>query len=285
MANEVSGINMLVEVGGTGVVAQSGATVSTTSELAEAITKDSNFTTQDSGDQEWTLSYEGQMTDDTGKQALANGNVDLQVEVDATDDSTDNPQYEPISGLQSVTLNLEQELNSVPPGIDQPVGWKGYVPLRRSFSIDAEGHYLDPASDLVYDAVLDAKNNGKRLPAKLNVFGGTFEGSIATDSMELDAPADDNASFSFSWGGSGDLTQSGTVETTIDSILSLYFNQTTATVNLRQKDSDGNDVSASTYWEGDAHLSNFEISMERSAYPEISTELQGDGALSRNQVT
>ena len=271
---------MLVAIDSTAVIAQSSATLSTSSELAEAIDKSSNFTQQHPGDQDWTLSYEGNVTDDTGKHALANGNASLDVEVDATDDSTDNPTMETIPGLQSLTLTMEQELMETPPGVDEANGWTYREPLGRTWSVEAEGHYYDPADNLVYSAIHDARDAGNTLPADLAVMGLTFSGDIASDSMEIEAGSDDAASYSLSYGGSGDLSKTGTAESTISSLMDLYFNQSVATAYLRHEE-DGSVVTGSTAWKGDAYLSSLEISLERNAHPTISAEFGGDGSLSR----
>jgi hypothetical protein len=77
MPDEISGINLLVTQGGTAIVAQTNATLTSTAELVEAVVKSTNFSVKNSGDQSWTLSHEGQITDDTGKHALSNGNASI----------------------------------------------------------------------------------------------------------------------------------------------------------------------------------------------------------------
>jgi hypothetical protein len=341
MANEIPGINLLVEVGGTAVVAQSNATLSTSTELAEAIVKSTNFTKQNSGDQDWTLSYEGQFTESDGDHALTDGKASLKVGdptgITAVDDTSDvfttsedkstdwtsgdtvyviqssgnNGEYsiasisgtdvtvnetisdstadgrifnpDVVPGVQSLSLNLEQELNDVPPGINETVGWTNYVPLRRTFSVEADGHYYDPTDEATYETIHTARDNGDNLGGVVTVMGVDFFGEIAADSMDIEAGTDDNASYSLSWAGSGEIDRNGTAETTIDSLVSLYFDQSTATASLRHVE-DGTDVTGSTYWSGTTYLSTLEVALERGEYPELSTELQGDGQLTRNTV-
>lgn len=420
MANEVSGINMLVEVDGTAVTAQSDATLSAETELAEAVVKSTNFNVQESGDQDWSLSYEGQITDTAGKHALVNGNASLEVgslsditgvnttnsvftisgdlttDWSASDEirvikSTGNDQFYTIStisydssndetnvtvnesisdstadgqifkpqnvrGLQSLSMNFEQELNAVPAGVDENPNYNNYNTLRRTYNIEGEGHYYDPRIsevfqissvdstndiftmekdvsgvwdsedtievrnssdnngqftissvsgtdvtvqesvssisqdgstgeafvpyDTVYNLIHDARDNGENLGVVLTVLGVDFSGEVAADSMEIEAGSDDTAQYSLTWQGSGEVFKTGTAESTVDSLFDLYFNQSNATASLSNIE-DGTDVSGSTYWEGNALLSTLEISLERNSFPEISTELQGDGILER----
>lgn len=338
MANEVSGINMIVEVGSTAINAQSSATLTSTPELAEAIVKGTNYTQQVSGDQEWSLSYEGQIEDESGEHALANGNAKIGVgvpvaitAVDTTNDiftlaedkssswssgdtlyvidSTGNDQEytintisgtdvtvsesisdstadgdifkpETVPGLQNFTLSGEQDLNDVPPGVDEQVGWKNYVPLRRTWAVEAEGHYYDPANDSTYETIHTARDNGNNLGAVLTIMGADFTGYIAADGLDIEAGTDDNAAYSLSWAGSDVLEQFGTVESSVQGIIDLYFNQNTGTVGLRHE-KDGTVVTGSTLWKGDAHLSSMEMELARNEFPTISTDFQGDGKLER----
>jgi len=343
MADEVPGINMLIAQAGTAIAAQSGATLSTSTELAEAIVKSTNFSVKNSGDQDWTLSHEGQIEDDTGKHALTNGNaalripgesvsissvdttnnvftlssdksdswsagdvvrisestdndgrytiasisgVDVTVEEDVTDSTGDGTmtRLPAIPGLQSITLSMEQELNETPPGIDAATGWSYYTPLRRDWTIEMDGHYYHPQNDPTYKTVNDAIDEGEQLDATLDVLGLTFSGAIANDSREIEAGTDDNAAYSFSFGGSDTLSKSGSAESTISSLLDLYFNQSSATVALKHK-VDGSVVKPSTTWSGSAYISSLEIELARNEYPSISGEFQGDGALTREPQT
>lgn len=339
MPNEIPGINMLVAIGGTAVIAQSNATLTTTPELAEAIVKATNFTKQVSGDQEWALSYEGQITTQAGKHALANGNAGLKVgdesditgvdtandtfsladdrssdwtsgdtvrvlgstvhdqayEIDTisgtdvtvveslTDDTADGAMFKPtqVPGIQTLTLGLEQELNEVPPGVNQATGWKSYVPLRRSWSAELEGHYYDPTDEDVYATIHTARDNGNNLAAALDVMGGTFVGYIGADGMDIEAGTDDNAAYSLTWQGSGEAEKFGTFESTIGSIIDLWINQSTATAALRHEE-DGSTVTGSTIWTGSALINSIEMEVARNEFPGLSAEFQGDGQLSRN---
>jgi hypothetical protein len=284
MAEQIPGINLLVAQGGTAIIDQLDATLTATPELAEAVTKNTNFVNRLPGDQDWTISFEGQIPDDTGANALVNGNAGLQVEVDITDDNTDNPQLERVEAIQSLTLSLDQELSEVPPGINQPVGWNGYTPLRQDWEAEVESHYEDPSGDTdgeaVYQEIHKARENGNALTAKLSVLGVDFDGSIVADEFELAAGTDDPATQTLPFMGSGALTKTSAFESTVDALLSLYFNQNTATMALRHEEG-GSVVTGSTKWEGSAYISTIEITLERDSFPTISAELQGDGALSR----
>jgi hypothetical protein len=280
MPEEISGINMVVTQGGTAIIDQTDATLTTTPELAESVTKNTNFVNRLPGDQGWTLSFEGQIPDDTGKDALVNGNAGLDVEVDLGSGAA----FEPVEGIQSLTLSLDQELSEVPPGIEEPVGWDYYVPLRQDWEIEPEAHYYDPAgsqdANAVYEKIHAARDSGESLPAQVNVLGVSFTGDIVADEFELAAGTDDPASQTLPFMGSGTLSQTSQFETTIEALVSLYFDQATATVGL-QHSTNGSVVTGSTFWNGDAYLSTLEITLERNSFPTISAELQGDGALSR----
>lgn len=276
MANEIPGINVVVAQGGTAIVDQQDATLTSTPELAESVVKNTNFPNRLPGDQDWTLSLEGQIPDDTGKDALANGNAGLQVEVDTGSGLA----YETVAGVQSLTLTLEQEFGSVPPGIDEATGWSYYVPLRQSWEVDVEAHYYDPANEAVYEAIHGAREAGEVVPGKLNVLGVTMEGDLAADEFELSAGTDDPASQSLPFMGSGSVSQTSSFESTIEGLVGLYFSQSTATMALQHREG-GSPVTGSTSWEGDGYLSSAEISLERNAFPTLSTEIQGNGPLER----
>lgn len=284
MPEEISGINMLVAQGGTAIVDQTDATLTSSPELAEAITKNTNFVNRLPGDQDWTLSFEGQIPDDAGADALVNGNAGLDVEVDITADSTDNPTFEPIPGIQTLTLTLDQELSEVPPGISEATGWSYYVPLRQDWEVEPEAHYYDPEGTTdgakVLDEVHKARENGNALPAEVSVLGVTFSGDLAADEFELAAGTDDPASQSLPFMGSGELTRASAFESTIEALIDLFFTQSTATVGLRHEEN-GSVVTGSTFWNGSAYLASAEITLERNSFPTLSAEFQGDGALSR----
>lgn len=339
MPDEISGINMLVAQGGTALIDQTDATLTTTPELAETITKNTNFVNRLPADQNWTLSYEGQIPDSSAKDALTNGNAgiytgadsditgvdtgtstftldedrsgdwsagdtvrvlgstgndqeytidtisgtDVTVTESISDSTADGVMFKPvvIPGVQSLTLTLDQELSEVPPGIDQAVGWDNYVALRQDWELDVEGHYYDPNDSAVLEDVHTARENGNDLPAEMNVLGVTFTGFIAADEAEIAAGTDDPASQSLPFMANGELTQTSQFETTIESLIALFFDQSTATVALRHE-KNGSIVTGSTIWEGSAFLSSAEITLERDSFPQLTAEFQGDGALSRN---
>jgi len=339
MPDEIPGINMLVLQNDTAIIAQNGATLSSSTELVEAITKSTNFVTKKSGDQDWTLSYEGEMTDSVGKHTLTNGEAsmkvgrpsaiegvdtgtstftldedrsanwssgdpvrvylstgndqeftidtvsgkDVTVQGTIPDSTADGRMFKPVvlPGLQSITMELDQELDDTPPGINEATGWTYYTPLRQDYTLEVEGHYYDPEDSDVYDRLHTARDNGNNLAFILNIIGIDFVGEIAADSIDVEAGTDSKTTYSLSYGGSEEIDKIGTAETTIDALISLFFDQTTATVSLRHRE-DGTDVTGSTIWKGDAYLATFELALERNAYPEISSEYQGSGSLNRN---
>lgn len=282
MPDEIAGINMVAVQGGTAIIDQTSATLTSTPELAESVVKNTNFPNRLSGDQEWTLSLETQIPDESAQDALVNGQAGLDVEVDTTDDSTDNPTLQTVPGVQSLTLSLDQELTEVPPGIDEPTGWTYYVPLRQSYEVEIEGHYYDPSNSSagIYDALHEARENGNAVPGEVKVLGVTMEGDLVADDFELSAGTDDPATQTLPFMGSGTLSQSSTFESSIESLLNLFFTQSSATVGLQHEDG-GSVVSGSTLWDGSAFLSSAEITLERNSFPTLSAELQGTGQLSR----
>ena len=281
MPSEISGINMVLVQGGTALTDQTSATLTSTPELAESVVKNTNFPNRLPGDQDWTLSLESQIPDEEGKDALVNGSASVDLKVDTTDDSTGSPQLETLPGVQSLTVSLDQELQEVPPGIDEATGWSYYVALRQDYEIEVEGHYYDPENDsAIYEAVHEARENGNTLEGEINVLGVTLAGSFAADDFELAAGTDDPATQTLPFMGSGGLTQTGSFESSVDGLLDLFFSQNTATVGL-QHEKDETVVSGSTIWQGDAFLSSAELTLERNSFPSLSAELQGTGALSR----
>ena len=278
MADEISGINMIVTQGGTAITDQSDATLTSTPELAESVVKNTNFPNRLPGDQNWSVDLETQIPTDGGEDALVNGNAGLEVELDLDDDGT--PSYERVSGVQSLTLSLSQELSEVPPGISEATGWDYFVPLRQSWETDAEAHYYDPANDDVYAAIHNARENGNALPGRVTILGVEMDGDLVADDFEIAAGTDDPATQSLPMMGSGEVTRSNSFESTIESLVSLFFNQSTATIGL-QHETDGSVATGSTLWSGDAYLESAEITLERNSFPVLSATFQGDGPLSR----
>jgi len=275
---------MLAVQNGTAIVDQTDATLTSTPQVAESVVKNTNFPNRLSGDQDWTLQVDTQIPTDAGKDALANGQAGLDVEVDITDDTTDNPVLEPVPGIQSLTLTLKQELGEVPPGLSQPTGWSYYVPLRQSWEVDVEAHYYDPAGttdgEAVYDAIHTARENGNALPGELQILGVIMSGDLVADDFKIAAGTDDPTAQSLPFMGSGVLTQTNQFETTIEALIALFFNQSSATVGLQHTEN-GSVVTGSTLWDGTAYLSSAEITLKRNAFPQLSAEFQGDGALAR----
>jgi hypothetical protein len=208
---------------------------------------------------------------------------DVTVVGSISDSTADGCMFKPqtLPGLQSVTLDLEQELDDTPPGIDEPTGWSYYTALRRDYSMSAEGHYYDPGNEPTYAEVHDARDAGETLAVELTILGLTFVGEIAASSMEIEAGTDDKAQYALEWGGSEDYVKTGTPEATIDTLITMWTDQTENTASLRHQEG-GTDVSGSTFWEGTTLLSSLEIELARDEFPSIATELQGDGALTRN---
>jgi len=283
-ADEISGINLIVAQGGTAITDQTDATLTSTPELAESVVKNTNFPNRVSGDQDWQVEFEGQIPNASDEDVLTNGNAALKVKVDATDDNTDNPALETVPGLQSLALTLSQELQTVPPGINEATGWQYYVPLRQSWEVDPEGHYYDPEGGSEENRIfreLHAKREaGENVDAEIDVLGVTFDGTLAADDMEIAAGTDDPASQSLPFMGSGEVTRTSSFESTIESLVDLYFTQSTATIALQYEEG-GTIVSSSTIWEGEAYLSECEITLERNSFPTLSATLQGSGPLSR----
>ena len=280
MPDELSGSNILVGAAGTAMPAQTTATLTTEPELVETIVKNANAPIKRSGDLQWNISAEGKLRDDAGKAGLSNGEVALKADLDLNDDGTETT--ETIPGLQSVTLSLDQELEQVPPGIDQPTGWRFFSRQELDWTLEMEGHYYDPESNDVYDALYQKPRDGGVIAGTLEVFGLTFNGDLAVDSIEREADTDGPAMVSFSFGGSDLLTQSGSSEAPISDLLSSYFDQQTVSSFFRPIQN-GSPQTGTTSWEGDAWLSTAELTLERDAYPNFSYEVQGDGAL--NPIT
>lgn len=278
MANEISGINLLLALDGTAVAAQSNATLSASQEIVEIITKNEfGFTSNLSSDQSWSVSHDGYLTKESGDHFLAIGEATFSIDVGGT--------MTVVPGIQSVSLSLTQELTETPPGIDEATNWTYRRPSRRSFSIDVDGHYYDPADEPTYDAILDAKDAGETLDFELTVAGLTFTGSLAPGDLEIEAGADgDNATYSLSSAGDGEIIKTGTSETSIGKVLDAYFTQAMWTVLLKHE-VDGTQVDGSTEWTGDAYLSEATLDIERGDQVSLSADFQGDGALTRPTYT
>ena len=276
MPNDVSGSIILVGAGGTAMPAQTSATLTTEPELVETIVKNQNAPLKRSGDLQWQLSADGKLRDGAGKAGLSNGQVTMSVDVDLNQDGTETTEIVP--DLQSITLSLDQGLEQVPPGIDQPTGWRFFSPQELDWTMEMSGHYNDPADSDVYDALYQKVRNGEVIVGTLDVFGLTFDGDLAVDSIEREADTDGPASVSFSYGGSGLLTKTGTSESPISELLTSYFDQQTVSAFFRPMEN-GTPITGTTSWEGSAWNSTTELTLERDAYPELSFELQGDGTL------
>jgi len=271
----IPGVNFILFAGGTAVVAQSNATLSPTRDVAEYVDKNVNAPARKGGDQSWTLSHEGVLVESDDSLILGNENASLEL-----DDGTGSSTFLTLPSVTSITINMEQELNEVLPGLEQPTGYKYYDPLRTDFSVEFEAYYRDPANSTDWDQFHSVMDSGDETPAKVTAGPLTFSGDVVAESIEIEAGEDDTTMLTGTLQGSRGLSQTGTAPTTLGTILDAYFQQQAVMLALKNLES-GSPVSGSTVWEGSAHISTATIELARNEFPSFSAEFQGDGALSR----
>lgn len=290
--NAVVGVDLKLQHGGTLIGTQTGGSLSISPDLGEILLKNdasgspTDFKGRLSGEQSWDVSHEGLLLNGSEEYHIANGNAKLELEVDTTDDSTDNPSYVEIPRLESIDFTLAQEIAETG-GLDRAL-WRYLRPAEREFTVDVSGSYVDPASDLgaVYDGLMTARDNGTNVPARLTVMGKTFEGDVAIGDTSIDGQTGgEDATIEVSMASDGPLTTGGSAfGTGIESIFTAWENQNLVDVGMLHY-TDGSPTTGATKFTGSGYLTEVAIGITDGEEITCSTSLAGDGALSRGTIS
>lgn len=288
----VVGVDLKIQHDGTLIGTQTGGSLSISPDLRDILLKNdasgspTDFKGRLSGEQEFEVSHEGLVLNGSDEYHIANSNAKLELKVDTTDDATDNPTYIEIPRLESIDFNLIQEVAEIG-GLDRAL-WRYLRPAEREFTIDVSGSYVDPNSDLgaVYDELMTARDNGTNVPARLTVYGKTFEGNVAIGDTSIDgATGGEDATIDVSMASDGGLTIGGDAfGTGIESIFTAWNNQSSVDVGMLHY-TDGSPTSGATKFTGSGYLTEVAISLTDGEEITCSSTLAGDGALSRGTIS
>lgn len=281
--NPIAGINLLTKIQSTIVGAQTDATLSVPQELRELITKNEfGWVSNLSSKQEWSVSHSGLVLNSSSEAFISNQNAKLELEVDTTDDSTDNPTLVEIPRLDSIDVTLAAEMAET--GALDKALWRFIRPAERSVQIDIEGSYLDPASDVgaVYEEIMAAKDAGNNLPFTFTLAGRTFSGDVAFGDMEIAAPGGaEDATISLSMASDDQVTKGGTAfDSSVSMIIDAFFNETEVDCAIEHHDG-GSVVTGSTKYTGSGFFGEIALSVADGEEATIDATVEGNGALTR----
>ena len=277
----IAGIRLLTKIGSTLVGAQTDATLNVPSELRELVTKDNfGWVSNLSGRQEWSVSHNGLVLNDSGSAFISNQQASLELEIG------DPAAYVEIPSLDSIGMTLTAEMANVG-ALDKPL-WRYIRPAQRSAEFSIEGSYYDPASSNgeVYAAIMDAKDNSTRIPARFTIAGKTFTCDVAPGDLSITAPAAaEDVSISTSLASDGQVTEGGTAfDSAISMIIDAFFNETEASCAIEHHNDSGV-VSGSTSYTGNGYFTSISISAQDGEEATMDAEIMGNGPLSRPQAT
>jgi hypothetical protein len=289
--NAIVGVDMKLQYDSTLIGTQTDGSLSVSPDLRDIILKNTGGGTPTdwkgrlSGQREWEVSHEGLVLNGSDEYKISTGNAKLELEVDTTDDATDNPTVIEVPRLDSIDFTLTQELAETG-GLDRAL-WRYIRPAEREFSIDISGSYVDPNSSLgeVYDPVLDRLlGSNTKIPATLTVLGKTFDGDVLVGDYSLDASTGgEDATVEMTLSSKGSLTTSGTAfGTGVENIFDAYMNQNSVSVGLIHYDGAGSPNTGSTKYTGSGYFSEVGISIADGEEITCSTSVAGDGPLSRS---
>jgi len=109
-----------------------------------------------------------------------------------------------LGGQRSATLNRAGETIDVT--TKDSNGWKESEPGLKEWSIDCDGLFVE--SDTAYEALETAFLNGDKVSVELGMPSGLkYSGQAIITDFPLEAPYDDNVSYSVAFAGDGELTK------------------------------------------------------------------------------
>ena len=292
--NAVVGVDLKLQYDNTLVGTQTDGSLSVSPDVRDIIVKNSGGGTPTdwkgrlTGNRSWEVSHEGLVLNDADEYKISTGNAKLELEVDTTDDSTDNPEYLEVPRLESIDFQLTQETAETG-GLDREL-WQYIRPSEREFSIDISGSYVDPASDLgkVYGPVLERLlGNQQEIPARLTVLGKEFQGDMVVADYSLDSSTGgEDASVDLSLQSDLDLTVSGTAfGTGVENIFTAFMNKNEVDVGMLHYDGSGSTTSGATKLTGSGYFTDVSISMSDGEEITTSTTVQGNGPLNQGTIS
>lgn len=271
---ESVGVNVLVQSDGVVIGAQTDATLNIPQELREIITKqENNFVSHLQGKQEWSISSDSFVLDDTDDVFIANGRATLEFSFD------DGTTFTAFPRLQDIDLELTQNL-AERSALDLP-NWRYLLPAERLWTIETSGIYFKPEEgdgsgglqNTEFGDILDAKQNDERADVKLTIDTMTLEGEVALGDVEITgSTGGETAGLSISYGGNGELTKTGSLDPKTDKLFDLYFSQTRSDTIIEIND-------FPHYWQGNAYASSVSVSITDGEEITASLSLEGDGPI------
>lgn len=286
----VVGVDLKTQLNSTLIALHTSSTLNISPSLVDVIVKadaegnSTDWARRIQGVAEWSAEHEGPLAMQGATEAkISDGNMSLKLELDTTDDSTDNPTLVEIPLLDSVDFSLEQELAETG-GMNKAL-WRFMRPDTRDFELSVSGTYVEPTSsngapyDAMLEKLLSRANND--IPFELDVLGVTFDGSVEIGDFSVSAETGgEDGQIEMTLSANSDLTKNGSFESSIEAAFSAFMNKNSVSVGMLHYNGSSPET-GTTKLTGDGYYSELSISMSRGEPVEVSGTIEGDGALSK----
>jgi len=288
----VVGVDLKTELNDSLIALHTSSSLNISPELQEIIVKadaegnPTDWARRISGVAEWSTDHSGPITEQSGEQAkVSDPNMSFKMELDTTDDSTDNPSLVEIPLLDSVDFNLEQEIATTG-GLDKEL-WRFIRPDTRDYTLDLSGTYVEPsATGVPYDELLDKllARSTDNVPFELNVLGVTLSGEVEIGESTIEAETGgEDTTIDMSLAANADLTKSGSFESSIEAAFNAFMNKNSVDVDMLHYDGSSPE-SGTVKLTGSGFYSELNISMSRGEPITVDGTVEGDGPLSKGTV-
>lgn len=295
--NAVVGVDLKTQLNSSLIALHTSSSLNISPELVDIIVKadaqgnPTDWARRIQGVAEWSTEHEGPLANQSATQAkVSDGNMSLKLEVDTTDDATDNPTLVEIPLLDSVDFSLTQELAEVG-GMSmasEPL-WRYVQPDTRDFEISLTGTYVEPTSsdggvhEAMLEQVLDRATD--QLPFELTILGVTFSGEVEIGDVNVNAETGgENAEIDLTLAANSDLTKNGSFESSLEAAFTAFMNKSSVNVGMLHYDGSSPE-SGTKKLTGTGYYTDLSISLSRGEPITASGTVEGDGALSMGEVS
>ena len=286
----IVGVDLKVQKDGTLIGMQTDASLQVSPDMKEIIVKNTpgggptDWKARLPGKQEWSMDHENLVLDQSDEKGIADPNATLKMEVDTTDDSTDNPTLVEVPLLDSIDFQLTQELAEIG-GLDQPL-WRYLRAAEREFMVELSGTLVEPTSDggAVYKELEEARDNRVALPFELDVFGKTFSGDTWIGDVSRQASTGgEDATIDMTLQSELGLTTNGSFGSSVDPIFTAFMNKDTVDMGMLHYAGQSPETGTRKL-SGTGYYSEISISLESGEPISMSGTVEGDGPLALGTV-
>ena len=281
LQTEQVGANIILIADGTEVGGQTGATLNLTAGVTDINTKEVGLWRNTlEGLQSSSIDLDQLYTESDGSHEVgANGEGQIELTYDAS--------TEIIKGLDSLDGSLSLTPDAV--GALENDLWERNIATGLEGEFSTSGAYFDPqaTNGAAYDLLLSAQEARATVDAVVTFGDLILSCALRPGDWSLDAPGDQSrASIDFTLLSEGEITNdtvAGALDTGLEAFLTAFFAPQTVLAGVEIQDGYGNArLAGSTYWEVDCWVSSIDFSASFGDPLSLSTELLGDGALTRD---